>query len=151
MVKLRADGSIAWSTRALEPSGGSVLRALRVAADGGMLVAGGDSFPRAWVARLRANGEVQWTYDYAAPSAGDPLVVEPSLAATDLRLTSDGGSLLIGTATRRFLEGRREFSDVAAIRLDAQGAVLWAMRYPFGPRPNCGATCASRRAPTAAS
>jgi hypothetical protein len=144
LMKLSATGSVAWITRALAPSGGQSLRAVRVLADHGLLVAGevfvepaseaqrGDGVPYGpWVARLDADGNVQWTLRYAALDAvapGVPGVV--GLGITDVRPAGDG-ALLVGYATPSQVLNRPTHA-VAAIRIDALGNVLWANTYPIG-------------------
>jgi len=124
VIKLDSDGRITWSTRALEPkTRGGPLRALRAAADGSVYTAGNnDGAP--WVARLDERGAVQWHFRYAHSI--------DNLGVSDLRTTADGGSLIAGAAGNVNDPEDPEAKAAAAIRLDADGRVVWANSYPLG-------------------
>lgn len=121
LVKLTADGDLAWSTTAVTPSPRDTLDAVRVTADGGFLAAGRavrydeegfDFVLDTWVVRLDATGAVRWRNTYTG------------VIGADVRMTEDGGSLLIGRS--------RGGIRAVAVRLDVDGNVLWANAYPFG-------------------
>jgi hypothetical protein len=143
LLKLNADGAIAWTTRSLAPSR-SRLRAVRSTVTG-WLVAGDDSVThkerafrsQAWVAALDASGTVLWQRRYSGPTGpdtGSPRhddLAGIGLRATDLSVTADGGALLVGPSD--LWPAPNRYADAAVVvRLDAQGGVMWANTYPLG-------------------
>lgn len=89
------------------------------AADDGRLVVAGTRFGGSWAVALDSTErEVLWRKSY------DTFYVE------DLRLTADGGAVLVGG----YRPPERSASDAppAALRIDASGEPVWAMEYPQG-------------------
>jgi hypothetical protein len=115
MVKVNADGSIAWQ----HAFNGYSPRDMLVTPDGGVIVVGSTG-PSGnldgWVGRFDSTGAVQWLRTYGG-AADDWLQV--------VAATADGGYLVAGTT---FSFGATS-QDAWALKLDGAGGVEWQRRY----------------------
>jgi hypothetical protein len=116
VVKLDAHGNLQW-TRTIGGPGNEIGSSLIQTSDGGYAIAGftlsfGAGGLAAYVVKLDANGNLQWTKTIG----GKGYEVGNSLIQT-----SDGGYVIAG-ATRSFGAGGR---DVYVVKLDANGNLQW--------------------------
>jgi hypothetical protein len=116
VVKLDAHGNLQW-TRTIGGPGNEIGSSLIQTSDGGYAIAGftlsfGAGGLAAYVVKLDANGNLQWTKTIGGP--GNEI-------GSSLIQTSDGGYAIAGF-TRSFGAGGR---DVYVVKLDANGNLQW--------------------------
>ncbi len=117
VVKLDEAGNVGWQN--VYGGGCFGSSSARETSDGGFVISGAtSSFPsnNTCVTRLDASGSVVWQKAYSGAGRD---------AATSLEITSDGGFIVAGVTTYR---GGR-LPDAFALRLDADGNVLWQRTY----------------------
>ncbi len=121
VLKLNADGSVAWQ-KTYGGTGNDSFASIQQTADGGYIVTGStNSFGAggsgdAWVLKLNADGSVAWQKTYGG-THGD--------LATSIRQTADGGYIVAGI-TSSF--GGWSF-DAWVFKLNADGSIAWQKSY----------------------
>jgi uncharacterized delta-60 repeat protein len=120
VLKLNADGSIAWQ-KTYGGSDNDAAYSIQQTSDGGYIVAGGfDSFGTGildiWVLKLNADGSIAWQKTYG----GSGFEFSPSI-----QQTSDGGYIVTGR-TASFGAGG---TDIWVLKLNADGSIAWQKTY----------------------
>lgn len=106
LVKLRADGEVAW-TSFIDPSDVDEIHTIRATPDGGS-VAGGRNQAGAWLIRVDANGKLLWQHSY-----------RPFSEFRSLALLPDGGVLAAASG-----------NGPGVVRIGAQGEIVWNRVWP---------------------
>jgi hypothetical protein len=105
LMKLDTGGNLLWAKR----YAGAELVSMVAYADGSLLVAGHyGTTPHAWAMRLDAQGEVLWSRRFG----------EGTGSFNRVRLTSDGGAILVGWTAANA-------GDVYLVKVDASGNARW--------------------------
>lgn len=120
LLRLSPPGSVIWQ-KSYGGTGSDALRAVRVTADGGLIVAGSTNSGGAggqdfWVLRLDSHGKVLWQGTYGG--TGEDI-------ANAIIETKDG-SFVVAGSTQSYGDGYR---DAWIVRLDSSGDVLWQKVY----------------------
>ena len=120
VLKLNADGSVAWQ-KTYGGSSGDNAYSIQQASDGGYIVAGfttsfGAGIGNIWVLKLNADGSVAWQKTYGG--LGDNVTYS-------IQQTSDGG-YIVGGYTSSFGAG---YYDVWVLKLNTDGGVAWQKTY----------------------
>lgn len=116
VVKTDPAGSIEW-TRAFDHGQTDAAYAASPTPDGGYIVVGAvDVHKRVWVLKLDAAGDLEWEKTFGA--AGDCYGFDVTTVDSDGDGIADDGYVIVGRSTPIGPQG-------IAIRLDAQGDVLW--------------------------
>ncbi|MBX2925047.1 MAG: hypothetical protein KF746_22790 [Chitinophagaceae bacterium] len=129
VVKLDADGILQWQ-KALGGSGGDVAYAVRQSADGGYIVAGyagstdGDvtgyhGGVDVWVAKLDANGVLQWQKALGSTQRDEAYAIQQTI---------EGGYIVAGvtgSVDDGDVSGTHGGSDYWVVKLAADGAMQW--------------------------
>ncbi|MBN2242060.1 MAG: hypothetical protein JW793_05170 [Acidobacteria bacterium] len=130
VVRLNADGAVAWERGIGGPSDDHA-KAVRQTSDGGFILAGdsysfrtGDHYCDIWVVKFDGSGEIDWQHTYGGTHTDVP---------ADVRETFDGqgvstGYILAGY-TQSFGAGGY---DLWILRLDASGGIVWQKTYGGG-------------------
>ena|SRR5688572_8671161 len=121
VMKVNARGNTVWS-KAIGGGSGDILLMVRQTSDNGFIACGqtksyGNAAGDAWLVKLDASGNVQWSKKY-----GDGNVNGEH--AFDVIQLSDGGYAFCGA--HRFAPG---VSESFVVRTDNQGNVLWSKQY----------------------
>jgi hypothetical protein len=132
VVKLDANGNLQW-TKTIGGENTEKGRSLIQTSDGGYAIAGtttsfGEGLSGAYLVKLDANGNLQWTKTIGGPEYEDGL---------SLIQTSDGGYAIAGSyGLVDDDEGIHPF-DVYVVKLDANGNLQWTKTIG-GPRSEIG-------------
>ncbi len=122
LLKVDANGAVSWSKSVTDAgSAGVKINDVVATPDGGALLGGtlGEySAADYWVAKLDAQGKPVWSFSYGGGGEDD------LHALVD---TGDGGVLAVGTS-----ESFTPLPLTWAVRLDADGKVLWQKSYDSG-------------------
>lgn len=123
-LKLRPDGSILWE-KAYGGEYEDSLWSFVEAADGGYILPGStvsfspDVSGDTWVLRLNSDGSIRWQKVFGLAQFWDE--------ALSVGATQDGGAI-VGAY---YEEGTSDW-DMALLRVDKDGALLWQRRYEYG-------------------
>lgn len=124
VVKLDGTGAVQWA----KAYGGALddeFSQVRPTSDGGYVLGGytesyGDPAGDAWIVKIDANGNLQWSTKYGDGNPnGDRLF--------DLIQTADGGYAFVGD--HKYIPGT---VDAMVVKLDANGNLIWAKGFDSG-------------------
>ena len=124
VIKVDKKGNVVWS-KALGGSSEDKFSQIKLTSDNGFIVCGttksyGSSGGEAWLVKLDASGNVQWSKKYGDGTTDGQL-------ASDVIQLSDGGYAFCGV--HRWLGGGGGVAQSLVVRTDAQGNVLWSKQY----------------------
>lgn len=122
VLKLSSSGSVQWQREygnAFDDTAQSIMQT----PDGGYIVAGenavASAHENAWIAKLDANGNVQWDRQYG--TVQDQIVVA-------IKNTSDGGYV----AAVRDTDAAGVTYDFVVLKIDSNGLITWQYRFSGG-------------------
>src|SRR5436190_4026912 len=125
LMKIDKRGNLVWS-RALGGVNNDEFSQIKRTSDNGFIICGatrsyGNAVGDAWLIKLDASGNVQWSKKYGDGNVNGQL-------GSDVTQLSDGGFAFCGIY--RWANGSGGLSQSFVVRTDAQGNVIWSRQYP---------------------
>jgi Leucine-rich repeat (LRR) protein len=121
VLKLEADGTVAWSQAYGGSSNDDIATSIRQTSDGGYILAGqtssfGDAEGDILIVKLRADGTVAWSQTYGGTGSDIP---------SSIQQTTDGGYIVAGESSS-FLPG---LGGLWVLKLQEGGTLDWSKTY----------------------
>lgn len=136
-ARLNSDGNIKWQQTFSSEAG----RAIKATSDGGCIVLGGSedvNFSESTVAKIGANGELQWFQEYKARFNSVEETAAGEFLLAGFKSVAVGGDSFTGTGydgivNRRLPKGPDYISNRALlVRIDHNGIIQWQKQYGGG-------------------
>ena len=127
VMKINKNGNTVWS-KTYGGSGNDEINAIIQTNDNGFIACGttrsfNNPAGRAWLIKLDASGNVQWSKKYGDGTGDGDLGI-------DVAVLSDGGYALCGIY--RWANGTGGVAQSFVVRTDASGNVIWSKQYTVG-------------------